>query len=275
MRRYFYEINKVPRPSENTVAMQEYLSVNTGTIFFLRAGHQPETIYNNQPNNDTMNTLDGEDSLSLRKLAVLGACLGPVKISSQPLGEMLGTSQQTAARRILSLEKEGMISRTTESSGQYILITKEGEEHLRREFSEYSKIFERGSEKYVLTGTVVSGVGEGRYYVSIPHYLDIFSKLCGFKPYLGTLNVRLNPQSMQIRNRMESMEWIIVPGFKDENRQFGEARLLKCKISGYDCAIVAPGRTHHPPEITEIICAERLRDKLQITDGDMVEIIVE
>lgn len=222
-----------------------------------------------------MNLIDGDDTLALRKLALLGACLGPVKISSQVLGEMLNISQQTAARRILSLEKHNMITRTTDISGQVILITKEGEEHLRKEFSEYCRIFERGNEKYVLTGTLVSGVGEGRYYISIPYYYKILSELCGFTPYLGTLNVRLNPQSMQLRSRMESLEWITIPGFKDEHRQFGDARCLKCKINDIDCAIVAPGRTHHPPEITEIICSERLRDKLKINDGDTVEIVVE
>ena len=221
-----------------------------------------------------MKTIDSEDTLCLRKLALLGACLGPVKISSQALSEILGTSQQTAARRLLSLEKANMITRTTESSGQFVLITREGEEHLRKEFSEYCRIFERGNEKYVLTGTLISGVGEGRYYISIPHYLEMFSKLCGFTPYLGTLNVRLNPQSMQIRNRMEAMEWTVVPGFRDEHRQFGEARCLKCKINNIECAIVAPGRTHHPPEVTEIISSVRLRDKLNIKDGDSVEIVV-
>ncbi|MDO5846059.1 MAG: DUF120 domain-containing protein, partial [Methanocorpusculum sp.] len=208
-----------------------------------------------------------EDTVCLRKIASLGGCRGSVRISTQTLGEMLGISQQTASRRLQSLEREKLITRSPESTGQYILITKEGEEHLRREYAEYSKIFADSENQYILKGTVVSGVGEGRYYMSIPHYQNMFAELCGFTPYPGTLNVKLNPQSMQIRNRMEGMEWTIVPGFKDEHRQFGDARCIKCLINNIPCAIVAPGRTHHPPEITEIIAGVQLRKELKLEDG--------
>lgn len=220
-----------------------------------------------------MNDIDGEDIACLKKVALLGGCCGPVKLSTQKLGDMLGLSQQTASRRLLHLEKMQMVTRTAESSGQYVLLTKEGEELLRREFSEYCRIFEHANEHYTLKGVLVSGVGEGRYYMSIQHYQDKFAELCGFVPYPGTLNVKLNPQSMQIRKRMDALEWTVVPGFKDEHRQFGDARCINCKISGIDCAIVAPGRTHHPSEIIEIISGARLRDRLSIKDGD--EVIIE
>ncbi|MDO5844694.1 MAG: DUF120 domain-containing protein [Methanocorpusculum sp.] len=214
--------------------------------------------------------IDGEDIICLKKVALLGGCCGPVKISTQKLGDMLGLSQQTASRRLMHLEKMHLVTRTTESSGQYVLLTKEGEELLRREFSEYAKIFEQSNERYILKGVLVSGVGEGRYYMSIPHYQEKFFEICGFEPYSGTLNVKLNPQSLQIRKRMDALEWSIIPGFKDEHRQFGDAKCIKCKISGIDCAIVAPVRTHHPSEIIEIISGTRLRDKLSIKDGDEV-----
>ncbi len=221
-----------------------------------------------------MNPIDGKDLMCLRQLASLGGIRGPVKISTQVLGEKLGLSQQTASRRVLSLEHEHMISRSVESTGQFILITQTGEELLRREFTEYSKIFSEPSEKYSLKGTVVSGVGEGRYYMSIAHYQELFTKLCGFTPYPGTLNVKLNPQSLQLRARLESLDWLIVPGFKDEHRQFGDARCLMCSILGIPCAIVAPLRTHHPSEIIEIIAGKRLREKLGLTDGTPVEVLV-
>ncbi|HJJ54883.1 MAG TPA: DUF120 domain-containing protein [Methanocorpusculum sp.] len=221
-----------------------------------------------------MHTIDGEDLMCLRQLASLGGIRGPVKISTQALGDLLGISQQTASRRVLALEREHLISRSTDASGQFILITQVGEEVLRREFTAYSKIFDESENKYTLKGIVVSGVGEGRYYMSIAHYQEMFTKLCGFAPYPGTLNVKLNPQSLQLRARLESLDWLIVPGFKDEHRQFGDARCLPCAISGIPCAIVAPLRTHHPSEIIEVICSERLREKLSLTDGSAVEVLI-
>ncbi|MBO5118319.1 DUF120 domain-containing protein [Methanocorpusculum sp.] len=219
-----------------------------------------------------MTNIDAEDTLCLRKLASLGGIKGPVRISTQALGEMLGISQQTASRRLLSLERLKMVTRTAESSGQHVLITAEGEEHLRREFAEYCKIFDDSSELYSMQGVVVSGVGEGRYYMSI--YSDKIQEICGFTPYPGTLNVKLNPQSMQIRNRLESLEWQIIPGFTDEHRQFGAVRCLKCTIGGIPCAIVAPLRTHHPSEIVELISSDRLREALSAEDGSAVEIVI-
>ncbi|HJJ27717.1 MAG TPA: DUF120 domain-containing protein, partial [Methanocorpusculum sp.] len=58
-------------------------------------------------------------------------------------------------------------------------------------------------------------------------------------------------------------------------RQFGDARCLLCSISDVPCAIVAPLRTHHPTDIVEIISGERLREKLNLTDGTLVDVIVE
>ena len=222
-----------------------------------------------------MSVIDAEDTACLKKLALLGGITGPVRISTQVLGDMLGISQQTASRRLQSLERKHMVTRTADSNGQFVLVTQEGEEHLRREFSEFCKIFNTVSDQYIMQGVIVSGVGEGRYYMSIPHYQNQFTELCGFTPYPGTLNVKLNPQSMQIRNKLESLEWMIVPGFKDEHRQFGDARCLKCKIAGISCAIVAPLRTHHPSEIIEVIAGERLREKLGVADGSPVEVIIQ
>lgn len=222
-----------------------------------------------------MASINGDDLICLRFLASLGGLKSSINISTQALGEQLGISQQTASRRVLSLEKEGLITKNIESSGQSILISSLGEEYLRREFAEYSKIFSTDDEKYILKGSVVSGVGEGRYYMSIPHYQEMFTNLCGFTPYPGTLNVRLNQQSLQLRSRVESRDWMIVPGFKDEHRQFGDARCLLCSISDVPCAIVAPLRTHHPTDIVEIISGERLREKLNLTDGTLVDVIIE
>ncbi|HJK60876.1 MAG TPA: CTP-dependent riboflavin kinase, partial [Methanocorpusculum sp.] len=125
---------------------------------------------------------------------------------------------------------------------------------------------------YVLTGSVISGVGEGRYYMSIPHYQEKFTELCGFVPYPGTLNVKLNPQSVLVRKRIDALEWITIPGFSDEHRTFGEARCIPCRIDDIPCAIVVPGRTHYPEDIIEVISGVPLRGTLELNDNDSVEV---
>ncbi|HJJ92769.1 MAG TPA: DUF120 domain-containing protein [Methanocorpusculum sp.] len=219
-----------------------------------------------------MSIIDAEDTLCLKRIAAMGGCDGPVHLSTQSLGKQLGISQQTASHRLRTLEMAHLISRTTEASGPYVLVTKNGKELLHREFSEYCKIFERNGGYYVLTGYVISGVGEGRYYMSIPNYQKKFTEVCGFSPYLGTLNIKLNQPSILIRKRIEALEWTTIPGFSDEHRTFGEARCIPCRIENIPSAIVVPGRTHYPEDIIEIISGIPLRKTLGLSDNDNVEV---
>ena len=52
-----------------------------------------------------MSLIDAEDTVCLRRIALMGGCKGPVRLSTQTLGDQLGISQQTASRRLQSLEK--------------------------------------------------------------------------------------------------------------------------------------------------------------------------
>lgn len=216
-----------------------------------------------------------EDLQCLKAIALLGGCRGAVWVSSQTLGASLDISPQTASRRLISLERQMLITRSLRADGQHIAVTEQGEAELRREFSEYCRIFGKTREqRYVLAGTVITGLGEGRYYMSLPQYCGQFMQLCGFEPYAGTLNIRLNPPSIQIRKKLENLEWTVIRGFFADDRTFGDVRCLPCRIGGSRCAIVVPGRTHYPDDIIEVISPDCLRDKLGLNDGDSVEVEV-
>src|SRR5512137_391202 len=116
---------------------------------------------------------------SLKALALMGGCRGPVWISSQSLGETLALSPQTASRRLKALEAERLIDRAMRPDGQYVTITTAGEEVLRREYAEYLRIFGEGAAGYSLVGSVISGLGEGRYYMSLEPYRAQFRTLLG------------------------------------------------------------------------------------------------
>jgi riboflavin kinase len=107
--------------------------------------------------------IPAEDLPCLKAIALRGGCKGPVFVSTQSIGTMLAISQQTASRRIKGLEAQGLITRTLAADGQHVTLTKHGEDELRREYQEYSRIFSEGGKTYVLNGAVVSGIGEGKY----------------------------------------------------------------------------------------------------------------
>ena len=83
------------------------------------------------------------DKESLKQLALMGAINSPIKVSSYELSVKLGSSPQTASRRIQELEEEGLISRTIQGNAQWITITDPGVDLLRKEYYAYQRIFER------------------------------------------------------------------------------------------------------------------------------------
>ncbi len=215
-----------------------------------------------------------DDLICLKAIALLGGLSGAVSVSSQSLAQELSISPQTASRRLISLENGHMISRTMGGDGQYVTITAAGEENLRIEYATYRRIFETHDRHYLLEGELISGLGEGRYYISVEGYASQFSGKLGIIPYPGTFNVKLSPASIETRRKLDAMEWTEIYGFTDHDRTFGGARALKCTINGYACAILIPGRTHYPEDIIELISAERLRDVLETDDGAAVIIEV-
>ena len=187
---------------------------------------------------------------------------------------MLAISPQTASRRLKGLETQGFITRTIAADGQHVTLTAAGEEELRKEYLEYSRIFSEHNKGYVLGGTVVSGIGEGKYYMSLGPYKQQFFEHLGFEPYPGTLNIRLSPSSLPIRKKIDALDWIRIKGFSTDGRTFGDARCLPCRIGTTSCGIVVPGRTHYPDDLIEVIAPVALRRKLGVEDTDSVTVEV-
>jgi riboflavin kinase len=214
--------------------------------------------------------LEADDLSYLKAIALMGGCRGQVFVSSQTIADTLHTSPQTASRRLKALESQGLISRTMSPEGQHIHLTKQGEEELHREYMDYCRIFSEGNGVYALTGSVISGLGEGKYYMSLAGYRQQFGSLLGFEPYPGTLNIRLSPSSLPIRKKIDVLNWIRIKGFSADSRTFGDARCLPCRIGSVPCAIVIPGRTHYPDDIIEVIAPVALRRQLGVEDSDTV-----
>ncbi len=209
----------------------------------------------------------------LKKLAKMNATRKVVKISSKEFADKIDQSLQTAARKLKELEENGLIERIIESDGQYVVITEKGKEVLYREYLELKKIFE-GEERVCISGRVMSGVGEGKYYVSLNGYRKQFEEKLGFSPYPGTLNLKISKEQMYFRRLLDEEEGIIINGFKTEDRTFGEVKTFRCRVKEIEGAVILPKRTHYGKDVLEIISPVRLRDRLMLRDGDEVEVEV-
>ncbi len=202
-------------------------------------------------------------------LARIGASDRSIEISSSRLAEEIGMSQQTAARKLKSLEDLGLITREVSTRGQHLRLTNKGIEMLAELHTELSGIFGTARSDYFLCGHVMSGFGEGGYYMKMEGYKKQFKEKVGFSPYPGTLNLKLKNQT-DIRTRQEfaKLPGITIEGFKKDGRSFGSVKCFKAHIEGVNGAVVMPARTHHAGDTLEVISDIQIRNKLNLKDGD-------
>ena len=214
---------------------------------------------------------------TLLKLAEMGAHKRTAKISTEYLAEKLGTSQQTASRYLIELERKGWIKRNITHDGCLIKIDSAGTAELQKLLSNLRFLMEAAYPPSVtLEGTVFTGLGEGAYYIGKEHYRKQFTEKLGFEPYPGTLNLKLSSDyDIKARTELEAYPAIEVEGFKNEDRTFG---LVKCypvlidnKVKG---ALITALRSHYDVSVLEIIAPVCLRKQLNLKDGNKVKVEV-
>jgi riboflavin kinase len=213
----------------------------------------------------------------LYKLAEMGAGSRTVKVSTQYLAEKIQTSQQTASRYLIQLEKTGWINRDIRPEGCLIRITNSGMAELKKLHSSLHLIMEAEYPPSItLEGVVFTGLGEGAYYVTRDGYRKQFIEKLGFDPYPGTLNLKLTTEyDMKTRSELEAYPSIEIEGFKDENRTFGSVKcypaIINNKVKG---AVLFAMRSHYDASVLEVIAPNFLRSQLKLKDGNKVKVEV-
>lgn len=215
---------------------------------------------------------DADTIQALKELALLGAVQSFVEMSSGEFAKRLRTSQQTASRRILELERFGYLRRERGVRRQLVRLTEEGVSALLDEFSVYKRIFETPKDLRI-RGRVASGLGEGRYYLDQKGYVDQFVSKLGFRPYPGTLNLEIRGAELNKLRILKASPSVLIEAFQDRERTFGAVDAWRARVREVDCAAILPQRTHHSRTL-ELIAVDYLRDTLKIADGDELEILV-
>jgi len=210
---------------------------------------------------------------TLMLLAKEGAAKAEVRVSSSWLASRLGGSKQTAIRRLAELESQAMITRKIEPRGQVIRISSDGISSLRALHKELETILKPSPSSFKLYGRVVTGMGEGSYYMAQPKYLEQFQRELGFAPYPGTLDLKLDKDSASLKETLTRMASKEVSGFKTSERTFGPVKFFRAKLDGKGGAVVLPNRTHHT-DVLEVIAPQNLRKAMKLKEGDVVKVEV-
>jgi riboflavin kinase len=211
---------------------------------------------------------------TLYVLANKGAIHSRKVLTTRELGEALGISQQTASRRIAQCVEDGYLNRIHTAEGMLLQVTEKGKNELLRVAANLETAFAPVEDNIVIEGRLITGLGEGAYYVDV--YSDRLREALGFKPYMGTLNVKvIDEESRRAIGRMRNSPPLVVSGFRHKGRTFGDVICYRVRINdNIEAAIVMAQRTHHSEDILEVIAPFNIRRALNINDDDSVTLTV-
>jgi riboflavin kinase len=123
-----------------------------------------------------------------------------------------------------------------------------------------------------LQGKVITGQGGGTKFLNLPWVQKQIIEKLGFKPFPGTLNLRLTRESVQTKKGFVTTEKaiMIVPVKGFCCGLCYKARIMD-KIDG---AIIMPQVPSYPEDLLEIIAPVPLRKTLKLREGDEVRLTV-
>ena len=224
-----------------------------------------------------MSDLKIQHIITLAELLSKGARNNFVQITTSSLGRSIKKSQQAASKHILELENGGFIDRLMTGRQLSIKITQKGYAELVKLHSVLGFSLDSSPSHIELSGSVVSGLGEGSYYMSLKGYTKQFKVKVGYIPFPGTLNIKLNQlQATQIIQQLDDLDSIIVDPFSDGKRTYGWVKCFHATLNdSIKCELIRLERTHHDNSVIELISKNNLRKTTRLKTGSKVTIKID
>ncbi len=220
--------------------------------------------------------LNEKTLVTLLELAKLGAAYTYADIPSGKLGDVLGLTQQAASRRLIELEAAGLISRAHSGRSLEVRLTPAGLGAVRSFYGELTDVFEKTRGRLTFTGKVFSGIGKGKYYVGHPEYQKRFHACLGYKPFPGTLNVKLEEERfVELLKTLRSLGGTRVEGFTRGKELFSALTCFDGSLSDERVTLLFIDITHYNESVVELISPTYLRGKFSLKDGDSVTFTID
>ncbi|HEU0050102.1 MAG TPA: DUF120 domain-containing protein [Nitrososphaera sp.] len=217
--------------------------------------------------------------LTIVELLSKGARHNFVEVTTTELGKNIGRSQQAASKHLLDLENSGYIERAKKGQKFAVKVTDKGYSEIQGLFSSLRAALESTPAAIDFEGKVVSGMGEGAYYMSLEGYRKQFKEKLGYEPYAGTLNIRLIDQIfMNARRELGKQPSIFINGFSDGTRTYGWVKCYRAVINDgrvNNAAVLVLERTHYDDSMLEVISPESIKQATGMKNGDRVKVQVQ
>jgi len=221
-----------------------------------------------------MTDLKVQHVLTLANLISKGARHNFVPITTSSLGKSIHKSQQAASKHLLELEKNGFIERIMNGRKFSVKITSKGHSEMVKLSSILKSSLDSFPSFVELKGILVSGMGEGAFYMSLKGYTKQFKTKINYIPFPGTLNVKLTKKEyVETAQQFHAFNGISIKGFSDEKRTYGWVKCFKAKLNNsLDCHLIILERTHHDYSIVELISKVNIRKSGNLRDGSKLTI---
>jgi len=221
-----------------------------------------------------MTELKIQHILTLSYLLSKGAKYNYVSITTSSLGKSIKKSQQAASKHLLELEQNQFVERIISGRNISVKITSKGYSEMVKLSAILQKSLDSSPSFVELKGTLVSGMGEGAYYMGLKGYTKQFQSKIGYVPYPGTLNVRLDQKIHQEAiKQFETLNGVKIKSFSDGKRTYGWVKCFTAKLNNStNCELIILERTHHDDSIIELISKSCIRKIAKLKDGSKVSI---
>ncbi|EGG42020.1 hypothetical protein Nlim_1034 [Candidatus Nitrosarchaeum limnium SFB1] len=223
-----------------------------------------------------MTELKIQHILTLTYLLSKGAKHNFITITTDSLGKNIKKSQQAASKHLLELENNQFIERIITGRNISVKITPKGFSEMVKLSAVLQKSLDSTPSTVELKGTLVSGMGEGAYYMSLKGYTKQFKSKIGYIPFPGTLNVRLDKKIHQEAiKQFENLNGITIESFSDGKRTYGWVKCFHAKINqSINCELIILERTHHDNSIIELISDVCIKKSGKLKNGSQVTITI-
>ena len=221
-----------------------------------------------------MSDLKIQHILTLAELLSKGARYNFVQITTSSLGKSIKKSQQAASKHILELENGGFIERVMTGRHVSVKITQKGYSELVKLHSILGSTLVSSPSQLELSGSIISGLGEGAYYMALNGYTKQFKVNIGYIPFPGTLNIKLNQlQATQIIQQLDELDNVMLEPFSDGKRTYGWVKCFHATLNeSIKCELIRLERTHHDSSVIELISKNNLRKTAHLQTGSKVTI---
>ncbi len=221
-----------------------------------------------------MSELKIQHLITLTELLSKGAKNNFIPITTSTLGKNIHKSQQAASKHLLELEEGGFISRIMSGRKVSVKLTQKGFDQISDLYNLLKNSLESIPSTIDLSGVLVAGMGEGKYYMSLKGYTKQFAQKIGYVPFPGTLNVKLDKKEhVESLRQLNNLDGTKIDGFSDGKRTYGWVKCFTCKLNDkVDAQLIMLERTHHDLSTIELISKFEIRKKLALKSGSPISI---